>query len=42
MTITYAALSLYPMHDRERILQEWLVQFAWEVFSTPLEDSDEE
>ena len=42
MTITYAELSLYPMHERERILQDWLVQFAWEVLNAPLEDNDEE
>ena len=40
MTITYAALSLYPMNQRERILADWLVQFAWEVLNRPVERED--
>jgi hypothetical protein len=29
--ITYAALSRYPLNQREHILQDWLAQYAWEV-----------
>lgn len=39
--ITYAELSLYPMNQRERILQEWLVQFAWEIFNNPPKEENE-
>ena len=38
MPITYAELSLYPFNQRERILQDWLVQFAWEVLNEPTEE----
>lgn len=31
MKITYANLSRYPLNQRERILQDWLDQYAWEV-----------
>lgn len=40
MKITYAELSLYPMHQREKILQDWLAQFAWELLGS-LNDGDE-
>ncbi len=42
MTITYAELSLYPMHERERILQDWLVQFAWEVMNGSDKENDDD
>jgi hypothetical protein len=31
MKITYTNLSRYPLNQRERILQDWLTQYAWEV-----------
>ena len=37
LTFTYAELSLFPLQDRERILQEWLLQFAWDVLNGPTE-----
>ena len=41
MTFTYAQLSLYPINQRERILQDWLVRFAWELLNEPKETTDE-
>ena len=35
MSFTYAELSLYPMNQREAILQDWLVQFAWALLNNP-------
>lgn len=40
MTFTYAQLSLYPINQRERILADWLVQYAWEVLNRPTERED--
>jgi hypothetical protein len=31
---TYAALARYPVNQRERILQDWLAQYAWEVMGS--------
>ena len=39
--ITYAALSKYPYHQREAILQQWLTQWARDLLGSeddPLED----
>ena len=35
---TYAALSRYPLNQRERILQEWLTQYAWELLGSEAND----
>lgn len=40
MTFTYADLAKYPFNQRERILQDWLAQFAWEVLNTPAEEGE--
>jgi hypothetical protein len=32
--ITYKELSLHPMNQRERILQEWLVRWSWELLGS--------
>ncbi len=39
MTITYAELSKYPFNQRERILADWLAQFAWELLNNPPEEA---
>ena len=40
MKISYAALSRYPLNQRERILQEWLAQYAWEVLRGEVKDGN--
>jgi hypothetical protein len=38
MKITYTNLSRYPLNQRERILQEWLTQYACELLGSEVND----
>ena len=42
MTITYAALSKFPFHQREQVLADWLARYAWEVLNGTNEENDDD